>query len=843
MIGKKAGKKRQFYKHLSIILFIGGGLVFALLVLFGRGQDIEAVGQMAEETITFLKGTCRRYDNYHIGMDTDARENLLDKSKVLREYMTDEILEDDKALLKFAKMQNLTGIYIVDHKLHTVAQTDIRGTTPEKLWKKRISEESKKNIITNSIKTFSEKIKIGKTTYYVAMISRKNQKGMILCYQIADALSTDQYNTSFSDLMKNNTFHKNPKILITDGKSVLSTNASYLKDAKSYEDIPNIDVNWSEHHLTKIRFDGKTLYGMRQVYKQYYIYVCYESSEVFSNLIPVVTIGLAIYVFCLMCMILIRQNMREQNIKEQARQIQTIEAISSLYVSTSLLDLKTRECTPIQYSKRLFNQLGPETDGDKILTSILESIVDKKYKEGFREFIKPDNIIEKMKQKKKYISYIYQGIKGQWYITYVVPAQIDENGNVNTVLIASRDISHHQEKEVAYQNELKKTAEDAKLANAAKTTFLRRMSHDIRTPINGIRGMATLAKHHMGDPKKELEYINKIITSSDYLLDLVNDVLQMNKLESGKIYLEHKPFDMRLLVKETVELCKIQAEKQDIKLSLKELKTEHAHLIGSPMHLKQIAQNLITNAIRYNHAGGSVDISWRETDFDGEKAFYEFICADTGNGMSEEFQKHLYEPFAQENDDGRSNYSGTGLGLSIVKQLIEYMGGFISFTSEKGKGTTFLVNMAFPVDDHYQEKSQNSTALETVSIKGVKILLVEDNEINMQIAKELLEAGGADITEAYNGKEAIEIFEGSEEGAFDIILMDIMMPVMDGLDAARYIRSVKREDAGKIPIFAMTANAFIEDIRQSKDAGMNEHFSKPLDMEKMIRAIYEYTKN
>ena len=261
------------------------------------------------------------------------------------------------------------------------------------------------------------------------------------------------------------------------------------------------------------------------------------------------------------------------------------------------------------------------------------------------------------------------------------------------------------------------------------------------------------------------------------------------------------------------------------------------------MHLKQIAQNLIMNAIRYNHAGGSVDISWRETDFDGEKAFYEFICADTGNGMSEEFQKHLYEPFAQENDDGRSNYSGTGLGLSIVKQLIEYMGGFISFTSEKGKGTTFLVNMAFPVDDHYQEKSQNSTALETVSIKGVKILLVEDNEINMQIAKELLEAGGADITDAYNGKEAIEIFEGSEEGAFDIILMDIMMPVMDGLDAARYIRAVKREDAGKIPIFAMTANAFIEDIRQSKDAGMNEHFSKPLDMEKMIRAIYEYTKN
>lgn len=404
MIVKKARKKRQFYKHLSIILFIGSAVVLVLLVLFERGQDIDAVGQMAEETIAYLKGTCQRYDNYHIGIDTDARENLLDKSKILREYMTEEFLEDDKELLKFAKLQNLTGIYIVDQNLNTVAQTDIRGIKPEKLWRKQLKTESKKNIVTNTVETFSEKIREGKIDYYVAMISRKNTKGMIICYQIADELSTDKYSSSFSELMKNNTFHKNPRILITNGSDILSTNAEYLKEAKSFKDIPELDVNWSEHKLTKINFEGKKLYGMRQVYKQYYIYVCYESSEVFSNLIPVVTVGIAIYIFCLMSMVVIRQNMRERNIMEQARQIQTIKAISSLYVSTALLDLETKECTPI----------------------------------------------------------------------------------------------------------------------------------------NGIRGMATLAKYHLGEPGKEAEYIDKIITSSDYLLDIVNDVLQMNKLESGRIYFENK---------------------------------------------------------------------------------------------------------------------------------------------------------------------------------------------------------------------------------------------------------------------------------------------------------------
>lgn len=842
MIGKKAAKKRQFYKYLSIILLIGGGFIFLLLLFLGWKQDIDDASQMAEETISFLKGTCQRYDNYHIGIDTDARENLLDKSKILKEYMTKDFLKNDKELLKFAKLQDITGICVLDKNLNTVAQADVRGLQPDKLFRKQLRSKSKTNIITNSVKTFSEKIKIGKTTYYVTMFSRKDRQGMILSYQIADQLRTDRYNTEFSELMKNNTFHKNPKILITNGKNILSTNADYLKKTTSFKDVPDIDVKWRQHELTKIKFKNDTLYGMRQVYGKYYIYVCYEASEIFSNLIPVVIIGMALYIFVFMCIILARQNMRQKNIMEQARQIQTIEAISSLYVSTALLDLRTKECIPIQYSQRLDEVLHNEIDGDKILSLLVDFLVSPKHRESFAQFIKPENILKSMKQKKESSHYIYQDINDRWYITYIVPAQFDEDGNVRTVLVASRDIDDHQKKEIAYQEELKKTAEDAELANAVKTTFLRRMSHDIRTPINGIRGMATLVKHHLNEPQKEEEYIDKIITSTDYLLDLVNDVLQMNKLESGKIYFENKSFNMEDLIKETVELCKIQADQQDIKLKLGQMHTEHEHLIGSPVHLRQIAQNLITNAIRYNQVGGSVDITWKEIDFDGNNATYEFICKDTGTGMSEEFQKHLYEPFAQENDNGRSKYSGTGLGLPIVKQLVEHMGGTIWFTSKKGKGTTFVVTIKLQVDINYRKSFREDPQIQTKSIHGVKILLVEDNEINMQIAKELLEERGAIITEAHNGREAIEIFDKSKEGEFDIILMDIMMPEMNGLDATRYIRGMKREDALRIPIFAMTANAFIEDINQSREAGMDAHFSKPLNMEDVIKMICEYVK-
>lgn len=840
MNNKKAASKRQWYKHLSVMLFVVGGFIFMLLLLFGRGQDIDAISEMAKETLTFIKGTCQRYDNYHLGIDTDARENLLDKSKFIREYISKETLDNETALLKLVKMQNFTGIWITDQHLETTAQADIRGIRPETIWKKQIATESKKDIITKSNKTFTEKVKIGKTLYYVTIVSRKDRKGLIVCYQNAEELPTDRYYTEFSKLMENNTFHKNPKILITDRKRILSTNASYLMKIKLMKDVPNPGVKWQKNRVTKISFGGKTFYGMRKVYKGYYIYVCYDSVEVFSNLIPVVTVGLAIYIFCLMAVLLVRQNMRERNLKEQARQIQTIEAISSLYISAAMLNLQTKECRPIQFSQRLQKILNFETDGDKILSLLLDVLIAPKYKKEFQQFMEPDKITAQMKQKKEAISLIYQDQKDTWYITYIVPAEMDENGEVKTVLIASRDIDEYQKKEMVYQEELKKTARDAKLANATKTTFLRRMSHDIRTPINGIRGMATLAKHHLQEAEKEAEYIDKIITSSDYLLDLVNDVLQMNKLESGKIYLENKSFDMRKLAKETIELCKIQADEQDIKLNLKELKTEHAHLIGSPLHLRQIVQNLITNAIRYNHAGGTVDVTWREVGFDGKKASYEFICADTGCGMGKEFQKHLYEPFAQESDTVRSTYSGTGLGLPIVKQLIEYMNGSIEFTSEKGKGTTFIVKLALEIDDHYQREYQEDVSLETISIEGTKILLVEDNEINMEIARELLEMKGAVITEAHNGKEAVATFESSREGEFDIILMDIMMPVMDGIDATRYIRSLKREDAQTIPIFAMTANAFIEDINQSKEAGMNEHFSKPLDMEQVIKTIWKY---
>lgn len=254
-------------------------------------------------------------------------------------------------------------------------------------------------------------------------------------------------------------------------------------------------------------------------------------------------------------------------------------------------------------------------------------------------------------------------------------------------------------------------------------------------------------------------------------------------------------------------------------------------------------QNLAGNAVKYNRAGGSISVTCRELSCRDGKAELQFICEDTGIGMSEEFQKHAFETFTQETSRSRSTYTGTGLGLAITKQLTELMGGTITLESKLGEGTKFTVDLTFDIDEDYAAAPADETKQSENSLNGVRILIAEDNDINMEIARFMLEKNGAVITEAWNGREAVEIFAASEPNSFDIILMDVMMPEMDGLTASREIRSLDRADATKIPIFAMTANAFQEDIRQSRDAGMNEHFSKPLNERELLSAICGYVNN
>ena len=396
-----------------------------------------------------------------------------------------------------------------------------------------------------------------------------------------------------------------------------------------------------------------------------------------------------------------------------------------------------------------------------------------------------------------------------------------------------------QEKDEKYKAELLIAAKKAEAANEAKTEFLQRMSHDIRTPINGICGMVNMADHYADDMEKQTEYRTKVKEASHLLLELVNDVLDMSKLESGEIILEETPFNLSKISKEVLIVIEQIAAEQNIQIEWEKKEIIHRNLIGSPGYVKRVMMNILSNAMKYNRENGHIYISCIEIPSgQPETTTMEFVCRDTGIGMAEEFQKHIFEPFAQEHAGSRTKFAGTGLGMPITKKLVEKMGGTIMFKSKEGVGTTFVIQVPFRIDLATDKRKEQKDASEK-TIKGLHILLAEDNELNMEIAEFMFQNEGAEVTKAWNGLEAVEIFEKSRPGEFDVILMDIMMPVMNGYNATKRIRSMDREDAKEIPIIAMTANAFTEDRIRAKEAGMDEHISKPVDGNLLVKVIHE----
>lgn len=415
-----------------------------------------------------------------------------------------------------------------------------------------------------------------------------------------------------------------------------------------------------------------------------------------------------------------------------------------------------------------------------------------------------------------------------------------------TILMTIKAKSNQQyeliqkQREEEYKKELEKSAREAKKANIAKTEFLQRMSHDIRTPINGIRGMVEVGDYYKDNLVKQAECRKKIWEASGFLLELINEVLDMGKLESEEVILEERSFNFFELFKEIRMVIEKQAKERGIQIVVHKYRVIHENLIGSPLHVKRVVMNILTNAIKYNKDNGKIIMEFQEVQEDQDTVRIQFKCKDTGIGMSESFQKKIYEPFAQEKAWARTVYGGTGLGMPITKSLVEKMGGTISFESEQDVGTTFDIEIPFQIDHNKQCEEHKKKEVKETSIKGVNVLLAEDNELNMEIAEFVLESAGAKVIKAFNGKEALEIFKASEQGEIDVILMDVMMPVMDGLEAARYIRRSNKENARDIPIIAMTANAFTEDRRRVLEAGMNEHLAKPLESEVLIEMIAKY---
>ena len=392
-------------------------------------------------------------------------------------------------------------------------------------------------------------------------------------------------------------------------------------------------------------------------------------------------------------------------------------------------------------------------------------------------------------------------------------------------------------------HELAESALRAEKAAAAKSSFLSRMSHDIRTPLNGIIGLLKIDMAHFEDAGLVYENHKKMMTSADHLLSLINDVLQTSKLEDGTTRLTREAVNLARLTQEIVAIVGERASETGIELEIAPRSAlPYPDVYGSPLHLRQIFLNIYSNCIKYNKPGGKIFSSIQCLGAENGTVRYRWTISDTGIGMSEDYLRHIFEPFTQEHSDARSVYQGTGLGMPIVKGLLEQMGGSISVTSKEGEGSTFVITIPFEIAEAPKVEKPGASAGPAPSIRGLRLLLAEDNELNAEIAQTLLTDAGAEVTVVNDGKAALELFEGSPAGTFDAILMDIMMPVLDGLAATRAIRAMQRPDAKTIPILAMTANAFREDAEKCLAAGMNAHLAKPLEMDKVIAAIVQSVK-
>lgn len=542
--------------------------------------------------------------------------------------------------------------------------------------------------------------------------------------------------------------------------------------------------------------------------------------------------------------LMLQYNSAENALSDSEKERQMMEALCINYSAAYYCDLMKDYMEPVKQNRkshamRAKGKLKNPGSYSEWIQYTFNKLVIKKETPDYLKVFNADCLMRYLQKQESFV-YRHRTIPNEagleYFETTVVRLYTDENSF--KVIMGYRPIDDIVAEEKEHQYQMEQALNAARQAAEAKTNFLHRMSHDIRTPLNGIIGLLKIDKAHFDDTTLVWENHEKMETAANHLLSLINDVLQMGKIEDGSLTMPREKISLFDLTRDIVDIVSARVLEAGLIWEYKNEKTEipYPYIYGSALHLRQVFLNIYGNCIKYNRPGGKITTTVDSLgDRDGI-CTYRWIISDTGIGMSQEFVKHIFEPFVQEKNDARSSYQGTGLGMAIVKNLVELMGGTISVSSEEGAGSEFVITIPFEIASHPLKETDDAVT-DKFSIQGMSLLLAEDNELNAEIAKTLLSDSGANVTVVSDGKQAVEKFKNSKNGKFQAILMDVMMPVMDGLAATKAIRSLKRSDAKKIPIIAMTANAFEEDIQRCLEAGMNAHLAKPLQVDKMIETI------
>ncbi len=831
-------KKKNFFcssmgRALLVMLLLALGM-FAGFTM----HDRRYLSRTLDVTFDFMQNRVESCERYTANDEAKSLVRLLDKTTELSRVMGALGGPNAEVLQQYAEEQRLTGAVLLNEEMQPDARV---GSIDAAGW-----AEFFRSSVIREIAVYPEKVYLSRTeheglSYDVAAVTRRDAPGVVVCFFRQDG---EVQNGDFSpqNLFAGITVDMHGVVVLSDGTRVVSSNDERLQGLTIEQCCEMGSGGWKADRDGVVRLTGSmgSWYGSKKRLRNYDLYAFFPAAQVYSSRTIVMSSTLAVMMIAWLVMLMQQGRAERETLEQSQKRLRIINALSTAYSAIMLVQLKDKTVEVYRSDRGNYeNYSSPMTAGSQ--QEQIARMVAPEYQQQLKEFSDITTMARRL-QGRDSLRFTWQMANGGWMTTLVVPQRYDDKGGLMAVLIANQDVTEEKQREQEAQRKLEKAAEDARRANAAKTDFLRRMSHDVRTPINGIQGMVEISRHCIGDEARQEDCRRKILDASSFLLELVNNVLDMNKLESGEIQLEAVPFDLQALVQDTNGIIEIQARERGVVLQDKGVDARHTHLIGSPVHLRQVLQNIASNAVKYTPEGGNVVLCCRELAAENGVADLEFTCADTGIGMSEEFQARAFEPFAQEDANARTAYSGTGLGLAITHELVERMGGTITFKSAQGKGTTFTIHLPLRINAAASAPQPEKAQAQPGSVQGARVLLVEDNDLNMEIAQFVLESSGAKVTQAWNGREAVDIFAASEPGSFDVILMDVMMPVMGGLEAARTIRAMQRPDAASVPIFAMTANAFQDDICRSRAAGMNEHLTKPLDAKELLAAIARYRK-
>ena len=823
------------------------GLVLVLLGYSAHtALDKADVRRVAQQTLSSVSGRLQRYENYMANEKSKSLIRLLDKANELSRCLAQETADRSGFLADYVHQQRLTGVILLDGQVHMETRFPEDPILISSL-DQSIVRTQVETVAQYPKKAYLTRLTTPGGTFDFAAVARQDGPGVVVAYVRKETDEFSEDDISLDTMFEGDNYNLEGVVVVSNGTSILASNVSDLQGTPSDQFLAYFDHQLTPDRsgLIHLSYQGKDWYGARTSSGSYRLYAFFPASAVFATRTGALGYTLAAYILLLTVFTVLRHRSSRATLRQLEKQYRTISAVSSIYSSCFLFSLDGRSVEVIRAQEDMRPQLDQLTRPQQVVDLLVQKHVTPAYRQSFRAFTDLSSVERRLTGASS-LSCPFEDLSGRWMSAVLIPQEYDDGGGIQSVLLLLRDMTAEKRRELDYQEQLRQAAQQAERANLAKTDFLRRMSHDVRTPINGIRGMVAISRHYAGDEAKQEECRENILSASGFLLDLVNDVLDMNKLESGSIQLEERPFSLSEVIDSVLSIVQVRAGERGVALHREVMDVVHDRLIGSPLHLRQILLNISSNAVKYNHPGGSVAISCRELPpadpaVRGPVTFT-FTCADTGVGMSQEFQTRAFEPFAQEDTTVHSTYSGTGLGLPIAKELVEHIGGSISFVSQQGKGTTFTIVLPFLPDPDSAAPAAPVPVEELPSIAGARVLLAEDNDMNREITRFVLEKQGVQVVEALDGRQAVEAFAQSAPGSFDVVLMDVMMPVMDGLEATRRIRSMDRPDAKTVPIFALTANAFVDDQVRSRKAGMNEHLPKPLDAPKLILLIRKYLR-